>query len=1017
MQKIHRTWTERDGLPQNSITAIAPDAQGWLWVGTYDGAAYYNGQRWTIISLPNHNLSNAIPPQCLITKTDGSIWFGTEGGGLHKLIPIPGLPPKAWHWQSFDSTNSPAGNIVRSIHQDENGNIYCATDKGIAYFDGLSMKAISNLTANCVFHKAGNLYIGTDSGIYVYKGSSAFPLLKPPSINSHILCIGADRSGKIYFGTESEGVLIYDGKTFSCMTVRDGLPSNFISGIYQSKDDQLIFGTNNGISIYDGKIHRVFSEKDGLSSKVVFSLYTDSNRRMNIGTEVGLSIFEPGTFFTLTENRGLGHRVIWSIFGDSTGKMYFGTSAGLSVYDGNNITTFRQKHLQNPLTIRCIYPIDNKQLYLGTNEGVFIFNGRDFSHLATNPILPANTVLAIHKAPDGKTYFGTKDAGVVMYDGKTFSTLAEKDGLSSNYIYTIFSDKSGKVYFGTRGGGISIYDGKKIEIFRQENGLANNVVRCIHQDKKGWLYFGTNGGLSIYDGTQFVTLTNTSSPALPNNVIYQIQEDAAGRLYCMTNKGVCRISELGKPSGLSNTHFKVETFGTEDGLPSMEGNAGASWKDHLGRLWFGTINGAAMFDPTREFPDTTKKPTIINRVLIDGLADSVLKTTLLSKKSPKPIELSYNQNNLLFEYACLSFKRESETTYQAELQGYDRSPSGWAASFRKEYTNLPAGKYVFRVHAKDHAGNISEPAEFAFIIHPAPWQTWWAYASYVCLIIGLGYGIARRRILALEKRAEALEAKVAERTTEIVKQKDQLEKSNNELQELNKIKTEFLSIAAHDLKNPLQSILGFAHLIKEEKQNSENIPMMADAIYRSSKRMVDLIKDLLETSAIEGQNISLSKVMIDLGSLTRIASDAFEPQAKLKSQHLKFSIEDGCKVYADGDRLGEVMDNLISNAIKYSPEGKSIEICVRKIRVDSDSEKNQSAQERVRFEVKDEGQGLTKEDQEKLFGKFQRLSARPTGGESSTGLGLSIARQLVELQGGKIWAESAGKDKGTLFIV
>ncbi|NTW49285.1 MAG: hypothetical protein HGB19_06075, partial [Chlorobiales bacterium] len=769
MQKIHRTWTERDGLPQNSITAISPDTRGWLWVGTYDGTAYYNGQKWITVALPHHNLSNSISQQCLTTTEDGSVWFGTEGSGLHKLRPIPGLPSKAWNWQSFDSTNSPVGNIVRFVHQDETGTLYCATDKGIACYDGHSMKAISSLTARALYKSSGSLYIGTDSGIFVYKGGLTTSLLKTHEAKSHVLCIGADRSGKLYFGTEGEGILIYDGKTFSRMTVRNGLPSNFISSIYCSRSGELLIGTNNGVSVYDGHTHRVISEKDGLGSKVVFSLYTDSNRRMYFGTEVGLSIFEPGTFFTLTENHGLGHRVIWSIYGDTTGKMYFGTSAGLSVYEGNQMTTFRRPNSQNPLTVRCIYPIDNKWLYLGTNEGIYLFNGRELKPLSSNQALSANTVLAIHKAQDGKIYFGTKDAGVIIYDGNVFSTLTENDGLSSSYIYTIFSDRSGKVYFGTRGGGVAIYDGKKIDILRQENGLANNVVRCIHQDKKGRLCFGTNGGLSIYDGNRFINLSDTSSPALPNNVIYQIQEDQTGRLYCMTNKGVCRISEFDRAPVLSSKHaFKVETFGTEDGLPSLEGNAGASWKDPLGRLWFGTINGAAMFDPTQEIPDTAIKPTVINRILIEELPDSVLTTAILSKSPSTPIELAYDQNNLLFEYACLSFKREAETTYQTELQGYDKSPSGWASGFRKEYTNLPSGKYIFRVQSKDYAGNISTPAEFAFTIYPAPWQTWWAYASYFGLIITLGYGIARGRIRALQKQTALLEKKVAERTAEVV---------------------------------------------------------------------------------------------------------------------------------------------------------------------------------------------------------------------------------------------------------
>ncbi len=224
------------------------------------------------------------------------------------------------------------------------------------------------------------------------------------------------------------------------------------------------------------------------------------------------------------------------------------------------------------------------------------------------------------------------------------------------------------------------------------------------------------------------------------------------------------------------------------------------------------------------------------------------------------------------------------------------------------------------------------------------------------------------------------------------------------VEEANAFKTELLGIAAHDLKNPLQVIQGFAALI-EEGENSEQVKQFAKTIQSSSTRMLKLIKDLLETAALDSGKLDLNKTPTNVADLLRAVAEHNRPNAEKKSQTLELDLAQNCLAELDVERMREVFENLVSNAIKYSPKGKRIQVSMRR------------EGEMVCVAVKDEGQGLTEADKEKLFGKFQRLSARPTGGESSTGLGLSIVKQLVELHGGKVWAESDGKDKGATFFV
>ncbi len=273
------------------------------------------------------------------------------------------------------------------------------------------------------------------------------------------------------------------------------------------------------------------------------------------------------------------------------------------------------------------------------------------------------------------------------------------------------------------------------------------------------------------------------------------------------------------------------------------------------------------------------------------------------------------------------------------------------------------------------------------------------------------YSIERDIInLEAEKRAQSLtvqyQVEQAKQQAEIERLKTiELANALKKVEEANAFKTELLGIAAHDLKNPLQVISGFASLIQEAKTLDE-AQSNARAIERSSERMLKLIKDLLETATLDSGKLELNKTSVNVAELLRAVAEHNRPNAEKKSQTISLDLDESAVADLDLERMREVFENLISNAVKYSPVGKQIQ--VRLVRTSETS---------VQVAVKDEGQGLTEEDKQKLFGKFQRLSARPTGGESSTGLGLSIVKQLVELHGGKVWAESEGKGKGATFFV
>lgn len=265
--------------------------------------------------------------------------------------------------------------------------------------------------------------------------------------------------------------------------------------------------------------------------------------------------------------------------------------------------------------------------------------------------------------------------------------------------------------------------------------------------------------------------------------------------------------------------------------------------------------------------------------------------------------------------------------------------------------------------------------------------------------------------LDAEKTAQRLSFQYDLRQKEQQAQKERekneiLSKVNQELQEANRLKNEFLSIAAHDLKNPLQTILGFSDMIQEPCITLDKAKDYAAIIARSASQMTDLVKSLLETAAISSNALTLELKKANLSDLLKRVIDDFLPALQSKSQTISFQNAQSGLVLIDIDKMHAVFSNLISNAMKYSPKGTQIAVQIVQL-----------AQSGFRISIKDEGQGLSESDKENLFGQFQRLSSRPTGGESSTGLGLWICKGFVEKHGGKIWAESEGKGKGTTFFV
>jgi signal transduction histidine kinase len=509
--------------------------------------------------------------------------------------------------------------------------------------------------------------------------------------------------------------------------------------------------------------------------------------------------------------------------------------------------------------------------------------------------------------------------------------------------------------------------------------------------------------------------------------VFQILEDDDGYLWMNCNTGIFCVSkaELNEFAEGKRSEVSSRAFGVESGMKTNEGIALAkACKTKDGMLWFPTAKGAVKINPKVLPKNLTPPPVHIEEVYVDN--ERWTKT--------KDIVLEAGVKRLEFHYTGLSLLAPKKVRFRYWLEGFDKTWNEAETPRIAAYTNLPPNTYTFHVTACNNDGIWNEKGDsIKLTIKPFFYQTGWFMMT---VVIGLGLatvGVFRWRVASIIRREKELADLVEKRSRDLATTKERLEialqeaqlareeieikryeaeKLRQKAEEASRMKTELLGIVAHDLKNPLQSILGFALLIREKLEPNSDVYLMTQTILNAAERMMRIIDGLLKTAALEEGKVELNKTLYDMSRLVEEVVSCNQMQAQNKRQTLSFQAEPNCMVLVDTDRMREVIDNLISNAIKYSPEGKTIAV-----RVQHSKDDNDGGAPSVLVSVRDEGQGLTEEDMKKLFGKFQRLSAQPTAGESSTGLGLAIVKQLVELHGGKVWAESEGKNKGSIFCV
>jgi serine phosphatase RsbU (regulator of sigma subunit)/ligand-binding sensor domain-containing protein len=815
-----RIYTDDDGLPMNVIESIAIDRKGYLWVGTQNGAAYYNGRHWSVVKMPSRSTSSLV--FAILASLDGSLWFGTERAGLAHL--------KEGRWETFDTSNSGLPhNEVRSLLETLDasgkpqlwigtggGGVAClASGRWTVYNKDNTALRNNNVRSLAITTSAAGvltLWVGSmGGGLSRFENGrwATFDDTNSGLPSNAVRCLAADsrpaEHAILWIGTADAGVVHYeDGRWSSYTSGNSALPSNAVRSLAETRTstgDRILWaGTNaDGLARFESGRWSTFKAANSqLPKDAILSLQvepgTPGAQGLWIGTlDGGLAHYVPGGWQTLnTRNSGLPDNQVWSVLESEAAPeestYWFGTTGGLARYEASRWSVFNSQNSGLPVNmvlslLETRSPAGSRGLWVGTNGGglVRFEQGKWTTLNSSNSGLPGNVVESLleSRSTTGESILwvgtekwdGTEKGGLARYAGGRWTTFSSSNSdLPGNKVLSLLetvSPSGGTVlWVGTDGGLASFESGRWTSYTTANSALPNSEVRGLREtiDAAGrhHLWVGTTGGGIVRlnpaapGAEKWLALSEESTPALPDNTVWQIRQDAGGKIYLYTEKGIAQLTPR-KPDAENLAEYEIYTFTTAHGLPSKGCNQGASWLDRRGRLWVGTGAGAAFFE---EILDQMPKPLVIERTLLDG-RDRIL---------PAKASLSYNENNFQFEYALLSFFREADTCYRFQLEGFDPRLSAWTTEPRKEYTNLGEGDYVFKVWAKDYAGNVAGPEIRSFHIQSAPWLTWWAYSIYTLALGGCVLATARvqqQRLIRKERgKAQLREAELRAETAE-----------------------------------------------------------------------------------------------------------------------------------------------------------------------------------------------------------------------------------------------------------
>jgi ligand-binding sensor domain-containing protein/signal transduction histidine kinase len=735
----HQIWLTENGLPQNTVQSITQTRDGYIWIGTQEGLARFDGLKFVIFDKENTPQFKSNDIRSLLEDREGALWISTSYGLLRL---------QNGQFTAFTANEGLPDNSVGQIAQDRGGNLWIVTSAGLARYrngsfrtytasDGLASNVIQTLFAR----PDGSLLIVTPAGIEVWVDEKITQWPTPEELKTAgITSIEEDVTGRLLFGT-LDGLFEFNGGKTTAHSANQGLPNSRISSLHIDREGSLWIGTAGGVARFrDGRLDS-FTSAIGLSSNLILSIFEDREGSVWIGTEAGgLNLLKSKKFTTFTAKDGLPSDLVKTIYQDPSGAIWIGTNGGglALLKDGKFQTVTTREGLSSDVVF-SLAGDGVGGLWVGTPDGLNLLKGGRFKTFTFADGLANDLVRSVYMDRSGNLWVGTRDGLTRFKDGR-FTTYTTHDGLANNFIGALYEDSKGNLWIGTLGG-LSKFKDERFTSFTTNDGLSSNTVICFYEDAEGDLWIGTSGGgLDRLRGEKFVSFT--SGNGLPDDVIYRVLEDGQRNLWLSSSKGIFRLSkrELESFANHRIAALSPVLYGPADGMLTRECSGGghpAAWKTTDGKLWFATIKGIAVIDPENIATNSLPPPLAIEQVRVDN------QTVPWGPR----IEAPAGSSRFDFYYTALSFIAPENVRFKYKLEGFDQDWIDGGPQRVAYYTNLRPGNYRFRVIAANNDGVWNEQgAAFELYLRPHFYQTYWFYALGALLLAAIAWEIYRLRL-------------------------------------------------------------------------------------------------------------------------------------------------------------------------------------------------------------------------------------------------------------------------------
>jgi signal transduction histidine kinase/ligand-binding sensor domain-containing protein len=716
-----QSWVMENGLPQNTVQALAQTRDGFVWLGTEVGLVRFDGNGFTVF---DRNSSPALPGsdvRCLLAARDGSLWIGTSDG-LARL--------KDGTVRVYTSKDGLPGDSIRFLSI-RDGNLLVTTEGGEA---GINEDRVTGVTSE--------------------KLTSIDPRLEP-------IFVTKMAGGRQAQATTTEVAVFGNSNDLQLRTGHE-LPGTKVQALFADREDTLWIGTNGGLVRFaEGKLEKL-PVTDPLATASILAIMEDREGNLWVGTEAGgLHILRDQRFKTLGAREGLSSDGATTVVEDSAGIKWVGTAGGglNAIQPDGKVKTYLARDGLLSDVILSLAAAPDGDLWIGTPDGLNRLRKGKIDAFTSADGLPDDFIRSLWADADGTLWIGTR-RGLVHWavrSGATAEALlrarmevfTQASGLGSDLVGAMVRDTAGDLWVATFAG-LSRLHGGKITNFTMTDGLSSNVVTALLPRANGTLLIGTQDhGWNLWDGRHFLTPgRNGPNSALAQTTIHAVLEDAGNHLWFATANGIARC-DCDMMGGCSRW---IE-FGTADGLRSREtatNSHPSAWKSRNGHLWFATPKGLVEVDPAHFPVNTVAPPVALVRFAVDDLPQPINGTN-------ERLRIAAGHVHFEFDYAGLSFTAPQKVRYRFMLEGFDKDWTEAGARRAAYYNAIPPGKYTFRVQAANNDGVWNtEGAGLEFELRPHFYQTIWFYALLLALAGGLVALFLRLRLQRAEGEFKAV---------------------------------------------------------------------------------------------------------------------------------------------------------------------------------------------------------------------------------------------------------------------